>query len=99
MHKSNHVLDFVTLMIVVNRIFGKITLFWNSLTVCFLCTCVPVDLFPVFILRLTNFIVMSFISFLYSVEDGDALDPSILSTLRKLQDGYFGGARSVATRA
>uniref|UniRef100_H3C3D1 Phosphorylase b kinase regulatory subunit n=1 Tax=Tetraodon nigroviridis TaxID=99883 RepID=H3C3D1_TETNG len=27
------------------------------------------------------------------VEDGEALDPSILSTLRKLQDGYFGGAR------
>lgn len=32
-----------------------------------------------------------------SVEDGEALDPSILSTLRKLQDGYFGGARSVST--
>lgn len=29
------------------------------------------------------------------VEDGDALDPCILSTLRKLQDGYFAGARSV----
>ncbi|XP_075904310.1 phosphorylase b kinase regulatory subunit alpha, liver isoform isoform X3 [Nelusetta ayraudi] len=27
------------------------------------------------------------------VEDGDALDPCILSTLRKLQDGYFAGAR------
>uniref|UniRef100_A0A8C5BQM4 Phosphorylase b kinase regulatory subunit n=1 Tax=Gadus morhua TaxID=8049 RepID=A0A8C5BQM4_GADMO len=26
-------------------------------------------------------------------EDGDAVDPCILSTLRKLQDGYFGGAR------
>lgn len=30
------------------------------------------------------------------VEDGDALDPCILSTLRKLQDGYFAGARSVS---
>ncbi|XP_070824168.1 phosphorylase b kinase regulatory subunit alpha, liver isoform isoform X4 [Chaetodon trifascialis] len=27
------------------------------------------------------------------VEDGDALDPCILATLRKLQDGYFAGAR------
>ncbi|KAM3625489.1 uncharacterized protein V6R79_012826 [Siganus canaliculatus] len=27
------------------------------------------------------------------VEDGDALDPGILATLRKLQDGYFAGAR------
>ncbi|XP_029701565.1 phosphorylase b kinase regulatory subunit alpha, liver isoform isoform X4 [Takifugu rubripes] len=27
------------------------------------------------------------------VEDGDAVDPCILSTLRKLQDGYFAGAR------
>ncbi|KAI3376943.1 hypothetical protein L3Q82_000182 [Scortum barcoo] len=27
------------------------------------------------------------------VEDGDAIDPCILSTLRKLQDGYFAGAR------
>ncbi|XP_043958206.1 phosphorylase b kinase regulatory subunit alpha, liver isoform isoform X5 [Gambusia affinis] len=27
------------------------------------------------------------------VEDGDAIDPCILSTLRKLEDGYFGGAR------
>ncbi|XP_051957572.1 phosphorylase b kinase regulatory subunit alpha, liver isoform isoform X4 [Xyrauchen texanus] len=27
------------------------------------------------------------------VEDGDSIDPCILSTLRKLQDGYFGGAR------
>ncbi|XP_074523240.1 phosphorylase b kinase regulatory subunit alpha, liver isoform isoform X2 [Halichoeres trimaculatus] len=26
-------------------------------------------------------------------EDGDAIDSCILSTLRKLQDGYFGGAR------
>ncbi|XP_053720532.1 phosphorylase b kinase regulatory subunit alpha, liver isoform isoform X1 [Synchiropus splendidus] len=26
-------------------------------------------------------------------EDGDEIDPCILSTLRKLQDGYFGGAR------
>ncbi|CAL8350975.1 unnamed protein product [Merluccius merluccius] len=26
-------------------------------------------------------------------EDGDAVDPCILSTLRKLQDGYFAGAR------
>lgn len=33
------------------------------------------------------------------VEDGDALDPCILSTLRKLQDGYFAGARSVAARS
>lgn len=32
------------------------------------------------------------------VEDGDALDPCILSTLRKLQDGYFAGARSVSTQ-
>lgn len=31
-----------------------------------------------------------------TVEDGDALDPCILSTLRKLQDGYFAGARSVS---
>ncbi|KAG5833307.1 phosphorylase b kinase regulatory subunit alpha, liver isoform isoform X1 [Anguilla rostrata] len=27
------------------------------------------------------------------VEDGDGIEPCILSTLRKLQDGYFGGAR------
>ncbi|XP_068167565.1 phosphorylase b kinase regulatory subunit alpha, liver isoform isoform X3 [Antennarius striatus] len=27
------------------------------------------------------------------VDDGDAVDPCILSTLRKLQDGYFSGAR------
>ncbi|XP_042348347.1 phosphorylase b kinase regulatory subunit alpha, liver isoform isoform X3 [Plectropomus leopardus] len=27
------------------------------------------------------------------VEDGDVIDPCILSTLRKLQDGYFAGAR------
>nr|XP_055039925.1 phosphorylase b kinase regulatory subunit alpha, liver isoform isoform X1 [Misgurnus anguillicaudatus] len=27
------------------------------------------------------------------VDDGDSFDPCILSTLRKLQDGYFGGAR------
>uniref|UniRef100_A0A665VW09 Phosphorylase b kinase regulatory subunit n=1 Tax=Echeneis naucrates TaxID=173247 RepID=A0A665VW09_ECHNA len=27
------------------------------------------------------------------VEDGDMIDPCILSTLRKLQDGYFAGAR------
>ncbi|XP_063068268.1 phosphorylase b kinase regulatory subunit alpha, liver isoform [Engraulis encrasicolus] len=27
------------------------------------------------------------------VEDGESVDPCILSTLRKLQDGYFGGAR------
>uniref|UniRef100_A0A8C1KWR1 Phosphorylase b kinase regulatory subunit n=1 Tax=Cyprinus carpio TaxID=7962 RepID=A0A8C1KWR1_CYPCA len=27
------------------------------------------------------------------VEDGDSIDPCILSTLRKLQDGYFAGAR------
>ncbi|KAL2087760.1 hypothetical protein ACEWY4_016588 [Coilia grayii] len=27
------------------------------------------------------------------VEDGECIDPCILSTLRKLQDGYFGGAR------
>ncbi|XP_077418815.1 phosphorylase b kinase regulatory subunit alpha, liver isoform isoform X1 [Vanacampus margaritifer] len=27
------------------------------------------------------------------VEDGEAIDPCILATLRKLQDGYFGGAR------
>ncbi|TRY98869.1 hypothetical protein DNTS_030260 [Danionella cerebrum] len=27
------------------------------------------------------------------VEDGNFIDPCILSTLRKLQDGYFGGAR------
>uniref|UniRef100_A0A8C2WBC6 Phosphorylase b kinase regulatory subunit n=1 Tax=Cyclopterus lumpus TaxID=8103 RepID=A0A8C2WBC6_CYCLU len=30
------------------------------------------------------------------VEDGDAIDPCILATLRKLQDGYFAGARSVS---
>uniref|UniRef100_A0A673AQT6 Phosphorylase b kinase regulatory subunit n=1 Tax=Sphaeramia orbicularis TaxID=375764 RepID=A0A673AQT6_9TELE len=29
------------------------------------------------------------------VEDGDAVDPCILATLRKLQDGYFAGARCV----
>uniref|UniRef100_A0AAR2M551 Phosphorylase b kinase regulatory subunit n=1 Tax=Pygocentrus nattereri TaxID=42514 RepID=A0AAR2M551_PYGNA len=27
------------------------------------------------------------------VDDGESIDPCILSTLRKLQDGYFGGAR------
>ncbi|XP_044051074.1 phosphorylase b kinase regulatory subunit alpha, liver isoform isoform X4 [Siniperca chuatsi] len=27
------------------------------------------------------------------IEDGDTIDPCILSTLRKLQDGYFAGAR------
>ncbi|XP_041702759.2 phosphorylase b kinase regulatory subunit alpha, liver isoform isoform X3 [Coregonus clupeaformis] len=27
------------------------------------------------------------------VDDGEIIDPCILSTLRKLQDGYFGGAR------
>lgn len=27
------------------------------------------------------------------VDDGDAIDPCIVSTLRKLQDGYFAGAR------
>ncbi|XP_047437280.1 phosphorylase b kinase regulatory subunit alpha, liver isoform isoform X2 [Mugil cephalus] len=27
------------------------------------------------------------------VEDGDAIDPCIVATLRKLQDGYFAGAR------
>ncbi|XP_036396650.1 phosphorylase b kinase regulatory subunit alpha, liver isoform isoform X1 [Megalops cyprinoides] len=27
------------------------------------------------------------------VEDGESIDPCILATLRKLQDGYFGGAR------
>ncbi|XP_028256918.1 phosphorylase b kinase regulatory subunit alpha, liver isoform isoform X2 [Parambassis ranga] len=27
------------------------------------------------------------------VEDGDAIDPCILATLRKIQDGYFAGAR------
>ncbi|XP_076879483.1 phosphorylase b kinase regulatory subunit alpha, liver isoform isoform X2 [Brachyhypopomus gauderio] len=27
------------------------------------------------------------------VDDGEAIDPCVLSTLRKLQDGYFGGAR------
>lgn len=37
-----------------------------------------------------------FIYFLWPVEDGDALDPCILATLRKLQDGYFAGARSVS---
>lgn len=29
------------------------------------------------------------------VEDGESIDPCILSTLRKLQDGYFAGVRSV----
>uniref|UniRef100_A0A3P8VL37 Phosphorylase b kinase regulatory subunit n=1 Tax=Cynoglossus semilaevis TaxID=244447 RepID=A0A3P8VL37_CYNSE len=29
------------------------------------------------------------------VEEGGAIDPCILATLRKLQDGYFAGARSV----
>uniref|UniRef100_A0A4W5MGY4 Phosphorylase b kinase regulatory subunit n=1 Tax=Hucho hucho TaxID=62062 RepID=A0A4W5MGY4_9TELE len=28
------------------------------------------------------------------VDDGESIDPCILSTLRKLHDGYFGGARS-----
>uniref|UniRef100_A0A3B1JKQ1 Phosphorylase b kinase regulatory subunit n=1 Tax=Astyanax mexicanus TaxID=7994 RepID=A0A3B1JKQ1_ASTMX len=32
------------------------------------------------------------------VDDGENIDPCILSTLRKLQDGYFGGARSEKTR-
>ncbi|KAK1806116.1 hypothetical protein P4O66_012821 [Electrophorus voltai] len=27
------------------------------------------------------------------VDDGESVDPCVLSTLRKLQDGYFGGAR------
>uniref|UniRef100_A0A3B3QEF2 Phosphorylase b kinase regulatory subunit n=1 Tax=Paramormyrops kingsleyae TaxID=1676925 RepID=A0A3B3QEF2_9TELE len=27
------------------------------------------------------------------VDDGEAIDPCVLATLRKLQDGYFGGAR------
>lgn len=33
---------------------------------------------------------------LYSLlaEDGDGIESCILATLRKLQDGYFGGARS-----
>uniref|UniRef100_A0A665VVL2 Phosphorylase b kinase regulatory subunit n=1 Tax=Echeneis naucrates TaxID=173247 RepID=A0A665VVL2_ECHNA len=30
------------------------------------------------------------------VEDGDMIDPCILSTLRKLQDGYFAGARCMS---
>uniref|UniRef100_A0AAQ5XWK9 Phosphorylase b kinase regulatory subunit n=1 Tax=Amphiprion ocellaris TaxID=80972 RepID=A0AAQ5XWK9_AMPOC len=30
------------------------------------------------------------------VEEGDAIDPCILATLRKLQDGYFAGARFVS---
>lgn len=30
------------------------------------------------------------------VEDGDAVDPCIMATLRKLQDGYFAGSRSVS---
>lgn len=33
---------------------------------------------------------------LSAVEDGDAIDPCILATLRKLQDGYFAGARLVS---
>lgn len=33
---------------------------------------------------------------LWPVEDGDAIDSCILATLRKLQDGYFAGARSVS---
>uniref|UniRef100_A0AAZ3R108 Phosphorylase b kinase regulatory subunit n=1 Tax=Oncorhynchus tshawytscha TaxID=74940 RepID=A0AAZ3R108_ONCTS len=32
------------------------------------------------------------------VDDGESIDPCILSTLRKLHDGYFGGARSVHLR-
>lgn len=47
--------------------------------------------------RLTNFILLLFVTLFCSVEDGDAIDPCILSTLRKLQDGYFAGARSVST--
>lgn len=34
----------------------------------------------------------------FPVEDGDAIDPCILSTLRKLEDGYFAGARFVSSR-
>lgn len=47
--------------------------------------------------RLTNFILLLFFTLFSSVEDGGAVDPCILSTLRKLQDGYFAGARSVST--
>lgn len=43
---------------------------------------------PVLSLHFTYFIL-----FLYPVEDGDAVDSCILATLRKLQDGYFAGAR------
>uniref|UniRef100_A0A8K9VBK3 Phosphorylase b kinase regulatory subunit n=1 Tax=Oncorhynchus mykiss TaxID=8022 RepID=A0A8K9VBK3_ONCMY len=30
------------------------------------------------------------------VDDGESIDPCVLSTLRKLNDGYFGGAPSIA---
>lgn len=31
--------------------------------------------------------------FLFLAEDGSDIDPAILATIRKLGDGYFGGAR------
>uniref|UniRef100_A0A8C9VYF0 Phosphorylase b kinase regulatory subunit n=1 Tax=Scleropages formosus TaxID=113540 RepID=A0A8C9VYF0_SCLFO len=30
------------------------------------------------------------------LEDGETIDPSVLATVQKLQDGYFGGARSLS---
>lgn len=31
--------------------------------------------------------------FFISADDGKEIDPAVLSTLKKLQDGYYGGAR------
>lgn len=87
-------------MIVMNQRFLEIALlFYNAVSV----VCSPF----VYMLicyqspshRLTNFILLYFVTLFCSVEDGDAVDPCILSTLRKLQDGYFAGARSVSTCA
>lgn len=44
---------------------------------------------------LPNYLI-AFIYLLLPGEDGDAVDPCILATLRKLQDGYFAGVRSVS---
>uniref|UniRef100_A0A3Q2Z8L8 Phosphorylase b kinase regulatory subunit n=1 Tax=Hippocampus comes TaxID=109280 RepID=A0A3Q2Z8L8_HIPCM len=37
------------------------------------------------------------LTFPITLDDGDAIDPCILATLRKLQDGYFAGSRSVSS--
>lgn len=43
------------------------------------------------------FFFFSFVFFMHYFLDHDHtdLDPAVLATLKKLQDGYFGGARSV----